>query len=193
MLLALVSQAFVPDVRAQTPSDQQISLVLTLLPKDARAGATVLVPTDTGYAVHREGRNAFVCETDRPGDDRFSIACYHESLRRVRALEQRLAAEGFSGPEFGERLCAKVGELGLSIPHGALELTASATATSGVLPDSVVVHHLLYFPNATEASIGVRDEDVPPGGPWLHKAGTCQAHVMWHDTRYLKRDLPIER
>ena len=48
----------------------------------------------------------------------------------------------------------------------------------------MVVYHLLYFPFATEASIGIPDEERSQGAPWLHLAGTCQAHVMWTEIKY---------
>ncbi len=185
LIAAALALAAGTGAQAQASPDKQVELLLSLLPPDARSEATVLLPTDNGLAIHREGRNQFVCVGDVPGDNRFAIACYHESLEHLRSLERELSAQGLRGATFRERLCAEVAKHDAPVANGALELTASGVVAGGAsIPDSMVVYQLLYFPHATEASIGIPDEELPAGAPWLHLAGTCQAHIMWKETRY---------
>ena len=77
---------------------------------------------------------------------------------------------------------AKAGAIKLP-PYG-LEMSASGTlGDDGELPEEMSVYYLLYIPFATSASIGVSDV-VPddPTVPYLHQAGTHEAHVMWTKT-----------
>jgi len=69
-------------------------------------------------------------------------------------------------------------------PTGLLEISASvAIPSEGQLADSMTVYHLLYTPNETSASLGLRDDDPRAGAAWLHHAGSCNAHVMWSERR----------
>ncbi|NIR75954.1 MAG: hypothetical protein GWO12_12730 [Gemmatimonadetes bacterium] len=76
----------------------------------------------------------------------------------------------------------------VEIPERAYMVDASGRLDSDEsAPDSVVVCHLLQLPYATEESVGLTDEEPTPGAPWLHHAGTCDAHVMWSETRVFPR------
>jgi len=35
----------------------------------------------------------------------------------------------------------------------------------------------------TSASLELTDQELVPGTPWIHHAGTCDAHVMWSEVR----------
>ncbi|MEZ5313622.1 MAG: hypothetical protein R2862_08215 [Thermoanaerobaculia bacterium] len=74
----------------------QIAAALQAAPEDRRAGATVLGYTALDPAsvvsVLRQGTNDLVCLADDPRDDRFSVACYHESLEPFMRRGRELAA-----------------------------------------------------------------------------------------------------
>ena len=55
---------------------------------------------DSGSLVTiREGSNELTCLADEPGDTRFHVACYHNSLEPYMARGRELRAEGIRGQE----------------------------------------------------------------------------------------------
>ena len=73
--------------------DPQIAGALQAAPEDRREAATVMGhDTEGGLVVLRQGTNEIICLADKPGDDNFRVACYHESLeaymKRGRELRQ---------------------------------------------------------------------------------------------------------
>jgi hypothetical protein len=80
--------------------EQQIAGALQAAPEDRREGATVM-----GYAaegdleVLRDGTNELICLADQPGDDKFRVACYHESRRAYLIRGRELRAAGIAGAE----------------------------------------------------------------------------------------------
>ena len=59
-------------------------------PEDLRASATVLGYSPDGeLGVLREGSNELHCLADTPGDDEFSVACYHRDPRAVHGTWSR--------------------------------------------------------------------------------------------------------
>ncbi len=95
-----------------------------------------------------------------------------------------VGAAGLRGAAFREELCTRVEAEAADPPTGLLEISASvAIPSEGQLADSMTVYHLLYTPNETSASLGLRDDDPGAGAPWLHNAGSCNAHVMWSERR----------
>lgn len=174
---------------AQAPVETQFTLLLEMLPADVRDEVTLIVPTDDGFETYREGTSHFICVGDPPGDERLNLVCHHESLAPVLSHQRSLAQQGLRGQAFRERLCRDVRSGIVDMPDRAYMLDASASLKpDGSLPDSVTVYHMLQLPYATEESAGISDEEVAPGAPWLHHAGTCDAHLMWSERRALPRD-----
>lgn len=125
---------------------------------------------------------AFMCEVDVQMD-RWSAVCFHPSLAEMRDVGRTLEP----GPDFDVRLCRALDSLGSEVPTGSIEVYASGPLRDGQsLPDSVTIYRLLYTPHATEANLGVVDENPGDGSPWLHHAGECTAHVMWSERRALE-------
>ncbi len=169
---------------ASAQSAAQLDLLVSLIPPDLRGGVRVVVPTAAGLEVVREGSNRFTCVADTPGDDRFVVSCYHESLGPFLDRMRALRASGLAGSAARERTCAEVSSGRLPMPKRAYNLSASGPLVpDSDVPDSLLVYHLLQIPFATEASEGITDEEHVAGQPWLHHAGTCDAHIMWSETK----------
>ena len=165
------------------PPDRQIAAAVQPLAEDQRAGATVL-----GYDAQmrlvrlREGTNHSICLADDPRDDRFHVACYHDSLEPFMARGRELRAQGVQGDAVDSTRFADVmaGRFRMPPVAGLASLTGPA---SGYDPATGAVTgarrlFVVYVPFATEESTGLpaaprRD------GPWLMHPGTPKAHIMF--------------
>ena len=145
-----------------------------------REGAQVLGYDDAGALVTlREGTNDLICLADTPGDDRFRVACYHNSLEPYMVRGRELRAEGITGQESFD-IRHKEAEAGtLQMPSepaavynlgGPLDTFDPETATVGL--------YALYIPYATTANTGLPEQPAGPGAPWIMRAGTPSAHIM---------------
>lgn len=122
---------------------------------------------------------AFVCEATVDGN-RWSGVCFQPALATMLNVQETIEL----GPNFDARLCRALKQRGEEVPLGSTEVYAAGELREGrSLPDSLTVYHLLYFPDATEADLGVTKEDPGDGSPWLHHEGECTAHVMWSERR----------
>lgn len=174
------------DMAAQLPLEEQFTVLLELLPAEVRDEVTLLAPGEDGFETYRKGTSHVVCLGDPPGDERLNISCYHATLGPVLAHQRSLSRQGLRGQAFRERLCRDVRAGLVEMPDRAYMLDASAALKpDGSLPDSLTVYHMLQLPYATEESTGITDEELTPGAPWLHHAGTCDAHLMWSEKRAL--------
>jgi len=181
--LALASSLVAAALAAQPTDREQASLVLRLIPAQARAHATVILRNPTDDRIVRAGDGPFVCVSDSSPARRLSLVCHHRVLEERLRMERELRKEtGLKGAAFTARLCHEVGARGLEVPNGAMEITASVgIAADGSLDPTTTVYRLLWLPLATAASAGVPSEDPGEGRPWLHQAGSCGAHVMWSE------------
>jgi hypothetical protein len=162
----------------------QFEVLLEVLPGEVGTSARLLIPFESGLREAREGAGIFECLGDVPGDDAFSIQCYHSSLAGMVARETELAEQGLLGAAFRERICKDFAAGSVDIPDRTYLVTASGRrGANGGLPDSVAVSHYLYLPFATQVSTGLPSVEVSPGSPYLHRGGSCTAHVMWSETR----------
>ena len=160
-----------------------VATAVLAAPEPYRAEAEVRAwTTDGGLAVLREGSNGLVCLADRPGDDAFSAACYHESLEPFMARGRDLRAQGVEGMERHERRWEEARAGTLPMPSGAAmvynigfpdEDVDPATAD----PTAVPRLHAIYIPGATAESTGLPTSG-DGGGPWLMWPGEPSAHVM---------------
>lgn len=165
----------------QSAADQIASAVLAA-PEDRRAGAAVLGYDNQGKVTElRKGTNDLVCLADKPGDARFSVACYHRDLEPFMARGRELESQGISGAERNEKYRWKeVREGKLKMPAGPRMLyvlngkgydAATATVNSGTL------RWVLYWPFATPETSGLPTKGRR-GEPWLMDPGTAGAHIM---------------
>jgi len=165
------------------PPDRQIAAAVLPLPADRRPGATVLGYDAQGRLVRlRQGSGIFTCLADDPRDDRFHVACYHNSLEPFMARGRQLRAQGVQGDAVDSTRNADVAAGRIRMPALAslYSLTGPGTsydpatgAVTGARPLFVV-----YVPGATEASTGL-SATPRPGAPWLMDPGTPKAHIMF--------------
>lgn len=169
-------------VLAQTPSaEQQIAAAVLAAPEDRREGATVFgFDDDDALVTLREGSNDLVCLADNPGDDQFSVACYHQSLEPYMARGRELRALGVTGMERNTMRWEEAKEGKLALPEDPATLyvlTGSAyDAETGEVAEEYR-RWVVYVPYATAASTGLGTKPVP-GEPWLMFPDTAGAHIM---------------
>ena len=165
-------------------TEQQIAGAIQAAPEDRREGATVMGYSANGeLQVLRQGTNEIVCIADRPGDDKFRVACYHESLEAYMIRGRELREEGVEGAE------------NLDIRHqeaddGKLEMPSDPAALYNLGGPAEIFDPKtgevtggnwvwsIYTPYATETSTGLPTGPQAPGGPWIMRPGTASSHIM---------------
>lgn len=190
VLVTAVAAAFpAASLRAQetppVPEPRLIAQAVLALPEALREGAEVRKRTPDGLMLLRRGTNHMICLTDEPGDGRFAVACYHDSLEPFMAYGRKLSAEGLGGMERQEARWQAVEAGEIAVPeHAAMVYNLGvrdADATT-VDPDTLDVEtagrlQALYMPYATPESTGLPTQPAG-GGPWLMWPGKPSAHVM---------------
>ena len=165
-------------------AEQQIASAVSAAPEDRREAATVMGYSSEGdLMVLREGTNELICLTDKPGDDKFRAACYHQSLEPYMKRGRELRATGIEG---ADNLQARHDEA----DAGKLEMP-SAPAALYNLGGSIDIFHpetgevsggnwvwSVYTPYATEESTGLPTTPQAPGAPWIMRPGTASSHIM---------------
>jgi len=162
----------------------QIAGALSAVPEDRREGATVLGYSPAGELVTlREGSNELLCLADKPGDERFHVACYHRSLEPYMKRGRALRAEGVeSADSFRIRHEeADAGSLEMPQAPAALynlggPLSIFDPATGEVTGGNWV--WVVYTPWATEEGTGLPTTPQAPGAPWIMRPGTASSHIM---------------
>lgn len=164
------------------PAKAQIASALLAAPEERREDATVLgYEPDSTLVTLKNGSNDLVCLADKPGDDTFSVACYHQDLEPFMARGRELLLQGITGAKrrdmrFDE---IKSGELPMSRePRLLYVLTGGGfDAVKGVVTEPYL-RYVIYLPFATAESTGLSEGKDFPGAPWLMGAGTAGAHIM---------------
>jgi hypothetical protein len=165
------------------PPEEQIAAAVMAAPADRRDGARVLGFTAEGeLTTLREAANDLVCLADTPGNESFSVACYHESLGPYMQRGRELRAEGITDAE--ERLHRRWEEA----DEGMLDMPmnpATLYVLSGKGFDAAVnevidpyLRFVVYIPWATAESTGLPAQPIAPGAPWIMFPGTAGAHIM---------------
>lgn len=187
ILLSLLCLLLPMAAAAQTaptiaPPEEQIASAVLAAPEDRRAGAGVLGYDTQGKLVTlRKGANDLICLADKPGDTRFSVACYHKDLEPFMARGRELEAQGISGGARNENYRWKeVKEGKLPMPREprmtyVLSGKGFDAATGTVINGSL--RWVIYVPFATGESLGLPTKPKK-GEPWLMDAGTAGAHIM---------------
>lgn len=169
---------------AQTPAADQIAGAVLAAPESLRDGATVLgyggePREDDPLTVLRRGDNGIICLADDPADDRFHVACYHESMDDYMAIGRRLAAAGEGRDVILSARQSAIDAGELEPPSAALwSLTAGPEVdpAEGVPADARKLS-VIYVPYAGAADLGLPTR--PDGdSPWLMLPGTPWAHIM---------------
>lgn len=181
-LLALCGNAGIAS--GQAPADEQVAQAVLAAPETLRADATVLGHGGEPRAgdpltVLREGSNGIICLADEPGDERFHVACYHESMDPYMALGRRMRAEGADreAVQAARRAAVEAGDI--EAPSAALwSLTAPADFDPDTGRDEQARRlSVVYVPYAGAEDLGLPTR--PDGdSPWLMLPGTPWAHIM---------------
>ena len=163
----------------------QIAAAAQAAPEDRRAGATVLgystLESGSLATVLRQGTNDLVCLADQPGDEKFSVACYHQSLEPFMKRGRELEAQGVTGDERMKRRWQEADAGTLAMPKAPATLyvltgTRFDSATGKVVDP--YLRYVVYTPYATQELTGLPLSPPGPGGPWLMFPGTAGAHIM---------------
>lgn len=168
------------------PPADQITAAVQAAPEDRRDGAGVLGFDANGkLTTLREAKNDMICLADDPSDDRFSVACYHESLEPFMARGRELLAQGVTGQERTEMRFKEIEEGKLDMPREPRTLYVMSGSgfdpASGQIEESYL-RWVIYVPFATTESTGLSAKPVE-GAPWLMFPGTAGAHIMINPPR----------
>ncbi|MEE8367843.1 MAG: hypothetical protein V3S30_05955 [Thermoanaerobaculia bacterium] len=165
---------------------QQIAAAVTAVPTDLQEGSAVWGYSEGGELVPiRRGTNHITCLADDPSDERFQVACYHDSLEPFMARGRALKAEGVKGPDRMQMRHDEIEAGTLALPlkpttvysfGGDIEIYDSATGLVDLEAGSHV--YAIYTPYATEASTGLSTTPPIRGAPWIMRPGTPSAHIM---------------
>ena len=164
------------------PAEQQLAAAVLAAPEDRRAEATVLGWDAAGKVVTlREGGNDLVCLADKPGDEGWSVACYHESLEPFMKRGRELEAEGVTGEERMKRRYQEAEAGTLPMPKTPATLYVlhgkGFDPATGKVADPYL-RYVVYTPFATQETTGLPLSPPGPGGPWIMFPGTAGAHIM---------------
>jgi hypothetical protein len=183
---AVAAQGASPASAPSTPPEaQQIAAAVLPLPAEFRGNAVVLGYRSgtAGLVRLREGRGPFICLADDPAEERFHVACYHQSLEPFMARGRALRAEGVTGAQVDTVRFAEVkaGTLAMptqpaalfSLSAGPGAFDAATGAVTGGRPLFVV-----YIPGATAESTGLSAKPAQDT-PWIMYPGTPKAHIMF--------------
>ena len=167
---------------APPPADQQIAAALQAAPEDRRAAAQVLGYDAAGtLGVLRPGTNDLICLADDPADDRFSVACYHDSLEPFMRRGRELDAAGVTGEARMKQRYAEADAGTLKMPKKPATLYVLSGSgfdpATGKVADPYL-RYVIYTPWATQESTGLPLSPPGPGGPWIMFPGTAGAHIM---------------
>jgi len=184
VLLLLAACGRAGSASAQMSPADQIARAVLAAPESLRADATVL-----GYGgepregdpltVLRQGTNGIMCLADDPSNERFSVACYHESMDPFMAMGRRMSAAGEDRAAVLDARRAAIDAGEMQPPGAALwVLTADSDVDPAVGPgDDSRRRSVLYVPYAKAEELGLPTH--PDGSsPWLMLPGQPWAHVM---------------
>ncbi len=162
---------------------QQIAAAVLPLPDSLRAGARVWgYGPDGAFTELRPGSGVMTCIADDPKDQRFHVACYHNSMEAFMARGRELRAHGANQTTVDSVREAESRSGRIRMPASAMLYSLNGPATSydaatnqvhGARPLFVV-----YVPFATAESLGL-SAIAKPGVPWMMHAGMANAHIMF--------------
>jgi hypothetical protein len=184
VMLSLICLLISVSATAQTTAtaEEQIASAILAAPEERRDGAAVLGYDAQGKLVTlRKGSNDLICLADKPGDNRFSVACYHKDLEPYMARGRELEAKGITGNERNEKYRWKEAKEGaLSVPKEPRMMYVLSGKGYDAASKTVAnpsLRWVLYWPYATGEATGLSTKPKK-GEPWLMDAGTAGAHIM---------------
>ena len=165
------------------PRDQQIAAAVLPLAESQRGGARVWGYGPDGVLVElRSGTGNMTCIADDPKDNRFHVACYHNSMEPFMARGRELRAQGARQQAVDSVRRAEVASGRIRMPAAAslFSLTGPAGSYDAATNTTRGANRLfvIYVPNATAESVGVSATPAR-GTPWIMHPGTPNAHIMF--------------
>ena len=182
VLAGLVACATAATPQGKSP-ERQVAEAVTPLPGPLQDGATVYGYRGGELGTLRAGDNTMICLADDPSDDRWHVACYHESLDPFMAKGRALRAQGTKERATIDALREAAIRSGqLKMPERAAALYSLTGAEGSFDPASGTVSgasalYVIYVPYATEQTIGISTEPSSER-PWLMLPGKAWAHIM---------------
>jgi hypothetical protein len=142
------------------PRDLELRLAVNALPKDLRAGATILVMESSGYVEARRGTNPFTCIVSRRGGNFYPVCFDEEGTRIILPAyvdDAMLRSKGATDEEVERKLAEGFAEGRYRPPSrpGIAYMLSPATYMfeHGKLTRTVP-HTMFYAPFLTNADIG---------------------------------------
>ena len=163
---------------------EQINAAVSPAPEALREGATVLGYDESGQLVElRNGDGELVCLADNPGDERFHVACYHESLEPFMARGRELRAQGLERADLVRTRGEEIADGTLGFPAGPVALYSLSGTADSFDAEAQIVRGgnrvtTVYVSYATGDSTGLPTSPIAGGAPWLMAAGEPWAHIM---------------
>lgn len=184
--ILLAASTGLAQAAAVPPAVQQVASAVLPLPEAMRDGATVLGYGADGRLVRlRAGTNSMTCLADDPREDRFHVACYHDTMEPFMARGRELRAQGLRPEAVDSTRYADVAAGRIRMPSVASLYSLTGPAGSYDAAANTVRGgrslFVVYIPFATEASTGL--SAVPrENAPWIMFPGTARAHIMFVPT-----------
>jgi hypothetical protein len=142
------------------PRDLELRLAVNALPKDLRAGATVLVMESAGYVEAHHGTNPFTCMVSRRGGNFYPVCFDEEGARTILpafADDAVLRMKGATDEEV-ERQLAQGFEQGRYRPPARPGVAYMLSPATYMLEKGKLArtfpHTMFYAPFLTNADIG---------------------------------------
>ena len=184
--LLLTLGASIGEAQQVMPASAQIAAAVAPLPLEFRETATVLgyQAGKPGLTQLRAGTGSFTCLADDPSDERFHVACYHNSLEPFMARGRALRASGVQGNGVDSTRYAEIEAGKLAMPRNPAALYSitlrpdQVDAQTGAVPPTAKPLYVVYIAFATAESSGL-PKTPAPGMPWLMFPGTPKAHIMF--------------
>jgi hypothetical protein len=185
LVLSALGIAVLPGIATsqEKTEESQIAEAVSPLPEPLRAGAEVRLFVNGQLRTVRQGSNGLICLGDDPVQERWHVACYHESLEPFMARSRELRAQGVTQRAvIDQARTAEVESGKLQMPDGPAALYSLTGEEGSFNPatgnaDGATGLYVIYVPYATEATTGV--STVPSRErPWLMSAGKPWAHIM---------------
>ena len=181
LCLATLLLAAPQSAKSAPPPAEQMAAAVLAAPEELRASAGVLgFDRDGKLVTLREPTGELVCLADTPGNDPFSVACYHRDLEPYMARGRELTAEGVTGAKRNDLRWREIeaGTLRMARePRMLYVLTGSGFDAATWTVADAYHRWVLYWPYATPEATGLSTKPQS-GTPWLMFPGTAGAHIM---------------
>lgn len=183
LLFSLISVSSLGQSAVPLP-EVQIKSALLAAPADKRDSAEVYgYSNKKEFVLLRKGTNELICLADDPGQEGFSVACYHRDLQPFMQRGRDLKKMGRTHEQiFNIREKeAKSGELILPKQPTTLYVYSAQDSnynkTTGEVKNGYL-RSVIYIPYATAQITGLSEKPGAPGIPWIMFPGTHSAHIM---------------